>query len=185
MLANSHLGLFNAKQMSEREVERLVGSTDRASEFGAGATSLYSAASFEAVKDIKKGAELFVDYGTNYFHGREQKWNKVFPAATDFVKADEIVRDFAQKLGDEITEEDEIKWKDIVEQTGEEEDKVRTAYALPDSVQDVKYVAEVGTARFDVPGSLQSLEWLEENAMCLYNLRRGQSGIPHAGHGEC
>lgn len=187
MLANSHLGLINARQRSEDGIEILLGSIDRRSDFGTGATSLYHAASFNAEVRIERGSELFADYGEQYFHYREEEFNAIFPTHSNYKEADGIVRSFAAKLKAVTTKEDEQAWKDTVAkaQEGVGEERIRVAYALPDSVEDVKYVAEVGTARYAIPGSSRSIEWLEENAMCLDNLRMGKSDIPHSGYGKC
>ena len=78
---------------------------------------------------------------------------------------------------------------ELKEDMGDEDDeddkgKFRVAFALPEDVEDVKYVATVGTARYSIPESMRSLEWLEENGVCLDNMRMGKSDIPYAGHGK-
>ena len=63
-------------------------------------------------------------------------------------------------------------------------ERMRVAYALPDAVEDLKLVAKIGTARYSIPESSRSIEWLEENGVCLDNLRMGKSNIPLAGYGK-
>lgn len=189
MLANSHLGLANVNQ-NVKEGKRVgIGSEDRSRDVSTGANTLYRASTFKVSdeKKIVRGEEIFVDYGVNYFHHREEKFQMVFPTAENYQEADEIVRNFAKKLQgkDEITVEDEQEWKDMILKLEEDTDKTRVAYALPDSVEDVKYVAEIGTARYSIPDSVRSIEWLEENGFCLDNLRVGKSMIPYAGNGMC
>jgi hypothetical protein len=187
MLANSHLGLVNVMQKSVGGIEILNGPMDRRLDYGTGAYSLYHAASFNANTGIERGSELFLDYGEVYFHGREEEFVAIFPTGSNYREADGIVRKFAQGLGDVFTAEDEQAWKEIVTKLQDEgdEDRIRVAYALPDSVEDVKYAAEIGTARFSIPESIRSIEWLEESGLCLDNLRKGTSDIPHAGYGKC
>lgn len=185
MLANSHLGLANVNQNVKGGKQVDIGSLDRAKDISTGANTLYRASTFKVSTDhnIRQGEEIFVDYGVNYFHHREKKFNMIFPTAENYQEADDIVRDFAKRLGDEITEKDEEDWKNMILKLEEDTDKIRVAYALPDSVQDVKYVAEVGTARYSIPDSMRSLEWLEENGFCLDHIRVGKSTIPYAGNG--
>ncbi len=184
MLANSHLGLANSKQRSEKGIHIHVDSEDRTSNFGAGANTLYHYASFSADTEIKRGSEIFADYGVSYFQHREKKFNLIFPSSDDYNKADSIVRDFAKNFGDTITEDDAKSWADIVERVKDDDEKIRVAYALPDSVEDVAYVAEVGTARYSLPLSSRSMEWLEDNGICLDSMRMGKSDIPNALYGK-
>ena len=207
MLANSHLGLVNVKQTSCDGVKSLIGSSDRSKDesAGAGAYSLYNHASFHAVFDMEGGEELFVDYGKGYFHGREERFGMVFPTLQNYREADRIVRDFVKSHGwdedtstgteltDTVTEELKEEWRGIVAKLtkeGDEDDgangaeRMRVAYALPDAVEDLKLVAKIGTARYSIPESSRSIEWLEENGLCLDNLRMGKSNIPLAGYGK-
>ena len=192
MLANSHLGLVNVKQTSYEGVQSIIGSSDRSKDGSAGAYSLYHHSSFNADINIEEGQELFVDYGENYFHDREMKFGLVFPTLQNYNDADQIVRDFMKShptthMEDtELTEEIREEWSDIVAELkdGEDTDNIRVAYALPDAVEDLKHVARVGTARYSILGSSQSIDWLEENGFCLDHIRMGKSNIPYAGYGE-
>uniref|UniRef100_A0A7S3V6D3 SET domain-containing protein n=1 Tax=Chaetoceros debilis TaxID=122233 RepID=A0A7S3V6D3_9STRA len=193
MLANSHLGLSNIYQTEDKGTHIEIGSGggnngdgDRSAEFGTGARTLYSATTFTAVKDIIQGTEIFADYGESYFHDREEKFQMVFPTFKNYEEADEIVKNFVAeyeiKIG-ENSEELRDAWAHTIAELEEDGDKVRVAFALPEDVEDLQYVAAVGTARYSIPESIRSIEWLDENGMCLDNLRKGKSSIPHAGHG--
>jgi hypothetical protein len=188
MLANSHLGLANLNQNVKVGKWRSMGSDDRSVDVSTGANTLYHASTFKVASEkiIGIGEEIFADYGVNYFHHREEKFQMVFPTADNYQEADEIVRDFAKRLEgkDEFTVEDEEEWKNVILKLEEDTDKIRVAFALPDSVEDIRYVAEVGTARYSIPESVRSIEWLQENGFCLDNLRVGKSSIPYAGNGR-
>uniref|UniRef100_A0A7S1VIS3 SET domain-containing protein n=2 Tax=Grammatophora oceanica TaxID=210454 RepID=A0A7S1VIS3_9STRA len=67
--------------------------------------------------------------------------------------------------------------------TGDAQQKNRVRVALPEKFEDVKHVMEVGTARHSVPDSIRPMEWLEENGLCLDNIRPDDSTIPQAGKG--
>eukprot|EP00979_Chaetoceros_neogracilis_P006873 scaffold1395_cov234-Chaetoceros_neogracile.AAC.2 len=200
MLANSHLGLSNVDQTAEDGIRKLLGSSSRMEDISAGANTLHHAATFK-VKDkpIQAGQEIFVDYGSSYFHHREKQFDMIFPTMDNYATADKQVRAFAANLGDEITEKNRQDWKRIIkdledddeseddDEESEDDEKnegnFRVAFALPESVEDVKYVAEIGTARYSIPESTRSLEWLEDNGVCLDNIKAGKSSIPYAGHG--
>lgn len=55
--------------------------------------------------------------------------------------------------------------------------------ALPDSLSGLKTVIEEGSAPYSTPNRVRSLEWLEENGMCLDNIRPGPSTVSGAGKG--
>lgn len=191
MLANSHLGLANVNQNVKDGKTVGIGSPeDRSTDLSTGANTLYHASTFKvsSEKKIRRGEEIFVDYGVNYFHHREEKFQMVFPTAENYKEADKIVKDFAEKLlvdgKEEITAQHEEEWERIILKLEEDpDDKTRVAFALPESVHDVKYVAKIGTARYSIPNSVRALEWLEETGFCLDNLRVGKSMIPYAGNG--
>ena len=163
--------------------------------------------------EINVGDEIFVDYGYSYFHGRESVWNMYFPTDVDYKTADDILENFKLEWGEGITsDESQRKWtethlllgtgrfqlpkkddeeeeesNDENETDVEKKEKLKTqkriAYALPRSVNDIHHVSEIGTARHSVPDSTRSIEYLQENGVCLDNLRKGKSKIPQAGNG--
>lgn len=55
--------------------------------------------------------------------------------------------------------------------------------ALPQNLEDVESILDYGTAHYNVRDSVKSIEWLEENGLCLDNIKPGISSIPHAGYG--
>ena len=182
MLANSHLGLANAENTNYCKID--IGSNNRTTDYRTGANTLYHSASFTVEGSrIAMGSEIFVDYGEGYFHHREEQFDIVFPTFANYEEADKIIRDFAKTLKDEITEEDEEAWDKLVTELEDDELKTRVAFALPEFVDDVAHVAEVGTARWSIPESIRSTEWLQEHGICLDNLRMGKSEIPYAGNG--
>ncbi len=152
----------------------------------------------------------FLDYGENYFHGREKQWNIKFPTKENYDAADEIMDEFIEEWGEDLNDEAQKAWTENIinplndgtyvlpgkdDENEEENDdkendilkeklmKERIAWALPKSVKDIPYVAEIGSARYSVPDSTRSLDYLEENGLCLDNLRKGKSNIPQAGNG--
>ena len=123
MLANSHLGLTNLNQMGTRKRDtRFV---NRSLNPGSGAISPMDGITFKTQFDssINVGEEIFVDYGINYFHAREDKWNLKFPTKDDYNEADVILEEFMkeqQKLhgkngGDFGTPYSQESWKIVIE----------------------------------------------------------------------
>ncbi len=191
MIANAHMGLINVEQSSDKIVSER-GSFDRSIDYGTGARSLYNAFTFKVCRyeGIEQGSELFIDYGEAYFHDREEAFQMIFPTSSNYEEADEIVREFAARMGnegvkDEISDETRKAWKDIVRKIEDDgsHEQTRVAFALPEKLEDIKYVAEVGTARYSIPESIRSIKWLEDHGLCLGNLYKGKSNIPYAGNG--
>jgi hypothetical protein len=209
MLANSHLGLVNTHQFQTvKKQSRTSYDFDRAMNAGAGSISSYGSMSFQtdAETTIGAGEELFVDYGHSYFDYRENKWGMLFPTNEDYKTADGIMHDFLNMDDDDDSTDDEEEeiWSNILEtledgsyvlpkkhddnddnEKAEEELKTkrRIAHALPKHAKDVPLAAELGTARFSLPNSTKSLDYLQEHGICLDNMRKGRSTIPQAGNG--
>lgn len=186
MLANSHLGLVNSMQLDSNGIKVLDGVEDRQSDYSAGAISDYSSNTFVSSKDvIPAGAELFVDYGIDYFQDREEVFNTTFPSSHDYDEADEIIKTFVEtkNMDDGITDETRKEWEKVISDYQSKSEKKRVVFALPKNVEDVPYVAKVGTAEYSIPNYIRSIDWLEENGLCLDNLHVGKSNIPYAGKG--
>jgi hypothetical protein len=63
------------------------------SQVGAGAFTPYHDRHSTATTDIRAGAELFVDYGNDYFTGREYLYGPI-PLLEDYDEADDVLRGF-------------------------------------------------------------------------------------------
>lgn len=59
----------------------------------------------------------------------------------------------------------------------------RTLNALPTNSSSVDVIAEIGTRYVHYNRSIRSIEWLEENGMCMDNIVIRDSTIPYAGRG--
>lgn len=212
MLSNSHLGLSNVYQIAQRRpnYSRIQ---NRNVNPGAGSYSNLDGISFMSKendhknnnnnndnnkhKGIKQGSEIFVDYGRNWFHSREEKMNTLFPESDDYRIADQIVRIEQWDGNVETIEQSQQKWDDILtklqhgildlhrEHTEEErKSQRRIASALPSNVQDTIHAAKIGTAQYSLPNSKRSISALkEEGGLCLDLLRKGKSNIAQAGFG--
>lgn len=61
--------------------------------------------------------------------------------------------------------------------------ETQNAKALPLSFEDMQLAQTIGSAETRLPYSIRTLEWLEENARCMDNIRPGNSTVEQAGRG--
>jgi hypothetical protein len=87
-----------------------------------------------------------------------------------------VLQQFAERFGSSFE-----KYEEVLNDASTHDPRLRRA--LPNSVKDVPAAIEMGTARFSVKESIQSLQWLEENGACLDNIVGGTSTIPQASRG--
>lgn len=177
MLANSHPGLVNAAEQGpqyKQVVPRNV--------VEAGAYSQYKNTTFLASTDIPAGHEIMVQYGDHWFKQRGYAFGESIPLSQDYETADEIVQEAVKQCNASL-ETDSCKnlWN-TTRETTMNTTNARVYSALPKVL--TQDVAENGTARHSVPNVVRSIEWLQENGMCLDHLSvRDESTIPHAGSG--
>jgi hypothetical protein len=106
------------------------------------------------------------------------------PLQADFVKADILLHRFwslvrgttLRQASDQLAGD---VW-DLVSNLTKARD--RLASALP-SFPDVEKVVQTGTASHSTPDRFKSSDWLEQNGLCLDNLRPGDSTVRQAGKG--
>lgn len=185
MLGNCHLGLINTHLVMKAfglAVQPIAINSMRR-DAGTGAVAPFFGMNFYSKESaIGRGSELFSDYGIEYFHNREKDYGLIFPTPDDYIQADIIVRDFVSNNND-ITEEIRQKWQLIISEQKSDVKKFRIGHALAFSADALHLVADIGTARYSLPDSIRSDQWLAENGSCASNLRIGSSIIPQAGKG--
>ena len=177
MLANSHPGLVNLREQGpkwKQSVERDA--------VEAGAYTQYKNTTFLASTDIPKGHELMVQYGDHWFEVREYAFGGAIPLSGDYKEADEIVQEAAKQCNDTLDSDFCQELWNKTRQDALNTTTPRVYSALPEVL--TKQAVEHGTARHSVPNVVRSIEWLEENGMCLDHIvTRDNSTIPHAGSG--
>lgn len=165
-----------------------------------------------ATQDIVVGAELFVDYGYNYFEGSRESIFGLVPFLTNFKIADKLLSQFTnitQKLL-------RTKWKtcliskltmsdrqeqcrfDYLKKTEKplQTDMYaltklilglwpsRTLAALPDTPESISTLQhEGGTAKKDYARSIRDIHYLQNHGTCLDHLMVQSSTIIEAGRG--
>jgi hypothetical protein len=176
MLANSYPGLENAAIRAPGRTADL----HRGRDPGAGAATTFHNSLFQANQDIEPGAEIFLDYGSNWFKHRTEELG-IIPSRKDFAKADALLKRFWSVTGGNIdTELANSTWDDTWRYLNGEP---QVAAAMPKTMADVQCAIETGTAKRSHPNRIQSLEWIEENGQCLDNIHPARSTVEQAGGG--
>jgi len=174
-LANSHTGLFNVNMLRARNDNLAY---HRSSDPGVGAFSSFHNLAYKVAKNIPAGMELFVEYGDEWFSGREEKFGPL-PLSYHFQEADGIVKKFWKTVKD-----DDLPFaEDLYNLTRNLVTDIKLRMALPETLEKAKEARTSGTAMLTVPNVIRSSEWLDKNGICLDNIRSGQSEIDQAGRG--
>lgn len=176
---NCHLALTNVEEVAP-EVDSA--GLHRSADPGVGAFTPYHNRRVKATKDTPAGAELFVYYGEHWFETRPDVYGTM-PLSWNYAKADHLLKKYKRmknRLDRVITTEMEHDLWHVITHLPYAS---RTMNALPKSAQVVQEATERGTSEVLLPGSVRSIEWLEENGKCLDNIRPGKSTIRQAGRG--
>jgi len=178
MLANSHPGLINAEMVAPHR-EALL---HRGSDPGSGASTTFHDVHYLAREgEIEAGAELFVEYGDNWFKRRTDDFGPL-PLSDDYVKADDLM----EMMWDIIKDDPESQlahkiFKLLLRAT---DSSVRLQNALPRTVGGIEHVLNMGgSGKNSVPGRVKTPSWLRENGRCLDHIRPGVSTVKQAGRG--
>ena len=158
MLANGHYELDNVALGLPKWDDAGL---HRSASPSAGSFTLMHSMSAVATKDIPAGSELFLNYGRAYFQDRPEYRGKVFSAA-EFAFADRLNNNlalFAEKHSSEMSSKVEAKTMKLVRSMlSAIPDLVESTKLVPNSLEEVKRVAQVGTARNQFPDSIRTLE---------------------------
>lgn len=145
-----------------------------------------------ATKPIPAGSELFLNYGVEYFRGRPEYKGKVFESG-EFAFADRLVANLAALAGKHEKELDgateaEVSTvmdlvRDIVASDIPGQRNSNIVSLVPETLEEVKEIAEMGVARSQFPKSVQPIDWLQDNGWCIDKIRPGISLRPELGRG--
>ena len=184
-LLNSHQGLLNVDEGLPR-----YGSAGlhRSRDVGAGAISPYYDRKATTIDSVPAGAELFVDYGPEYFSSR-RKWRHV-PLKQDYEEAYKFLMNFDEVYKDHLSGSDnstaanitkEEFWSNMRHQFVASNMK-RVANALPETLHDAELAIEKGGLKH-ILQEIKSPEWFKKNGKCIDNIRPQPSTIAQAGRG--
>jgi hypothetical protein len=133
---------------------------------------MFSGLEWVLLNDIEAGSELFIS-GEGGFAVATH-----VPTEDDFKKVDRMMHEALKILsGKELSQE---LWEDLLGSV--KTDRIKTL--LPSNSRDLKQASKMGSAQFNFPSSIRSLEWLKEYGWCIDNtVTGGISMIPQAGRG--
>ena len=185
-LVNSHQGLLNLREGLPRYD---AAGLHRSRDVGAGAFSPYYDRRANAFDFVPAGAELFVDYGTNYFISRTTSWGYI-PLAEDYQRANLFLKTFDQLYKDRLANASSVT---ITNATKEEfwnltrhqffhSNNIRVFNALPETFADAKLAIEKGGIKHVIQET-KSAEWFKKNGKCIDSIRPQPSTIKQAGRG--
>jgi SET domain len=181
MLANSHTGLVNLHVRAPTRTSNLHRGLDP----GTGASTTYHDIYFDASQDLEVGAELFVEYGNEWFSDREQLG--LIPLSYDFKIADRTVDFLSDWIGNssmDFVDHQQAFVEDFFALASNiTSRRPRLVNAFPKDLLSFQRAAQDGTASLTVPNRIRSIQWLEQNGRCLDNIRPDLSTIRQAGRG--
>eukprot|EP00537_Pseudo-nitzschia_pungens_P000950 CAMPEP_0172359572 /NCGR_PEP_ID=MMETSP1060-20121228/3762_1 /TAXON_ID=37318 /ORGANISM="Pseudo-nitzschia pungens, Strain cf. cingulata" /LENGTH=661 /DNA_ID=CAMNT_0013081281 /DNA_START=149 /DNA_END=2134 /DNA_ORIENTATION=- len=156
---------------------------------GRGAYSNYYNLEVASTEVIPAGREIFMQFGENWESeaGEKESLNK-----KDYERVDQTIEKMVQffdkhdgKLDDESRKKIyEFLKADVMIAAAGEEKAFQIKNMLPEDPSDLKAILERGGSfTMKAPGATRSLDWLEENGLCMDMIKPGPSTIPYAGRG--
>jgi hypothetical protein len=195
MMTNDHPGLINVHQiptssgsrfwMDEDDALATEGNKhDTLTDMGRGSSSPHSNLRFRATKHMNAGDELYISYGQGWFVSRE---NDNVPSAENYKMAYDTVKTFMQKAKEDGLDVYSLgmqqRYEERIYKADWLKDRPRLKAALPERVADIPAFLKMGAVQFSMKDRKKSLEWIEENGMCMDGIVAGTSTIPQAGRG--
>lgn len=183
-VANGHYALHNIRQVPGLQSDAGL---HRAISPAAGSFTLYHGVEAEATAAAVAGEELFMNYGTNYFKNRDE-YRDIFYEPDVFNLVDALIESSASLAG---------RHPELVGRDAEDRDAERSVIQflkliasragnklIPDTFEGIRAVVEAGgAARNQLPKSIRSVDWLEENGSCIDILEPGPSEDRGRGRG--
>lgn len=122
----------------------------------------------------------FKFYGDEWFRGRSRILGNI-PLVENYKEAEVLLSQFFDLPIEEKTDELLRDLYPIL--AGAFRGSSRTMNALPNSFSEAKRASLKGLADSVQKRHTRDISWLEENGVCIDQIRPGLSSIPHAGHG--
>lgn len=159
---------------------------------GRGAYSNYYNLELATTEVIPAGKEIFIEYGDNWNDEDGEGKQKELLNRDDYNKVDKTIEklvaffDKYESSLDESSKEEIYTFllNDVMAAAAGSEKGQQIARMLPSDPAELKSVLNSGGSfHLSSPNAVRSVEWLEENGLCLDNIRPGPSTIPYAGRG--
>lgn len=186
MLSADKPELTNAKWDTLSSLNRpLLGEDSGAAHPSRGALSPFHSLVAKASKDIKKGMEIFLDIG-------ESQASDNTLSHDDLSKIDELVEkinSYFTKYSESLNKEARSKMynflvKDVLTAAVGAAKAREIAKKLPQDPDELQEIINAGgILSYTYDAGYRTIEWLEENGLCMDNIRSGASTIPNAGRG--
>ena len=179
MLANSHPGMVLAENVGPARPLPIGGR-------GHPGSTPYQDQSFVALQDIVAGHELFVEYGDDWF---AERFDETFGLSRDYRRGNTLAGKWQTSLvdrfsgvpkGTEILQDLSTLMLDMIQPFNPRLHAVLSRLELvpkPDVDFTRLEFQKNPTAYASVPDSLRSLEWLQEEGLCLDHLAVGNSTV--------
>eukprot|EP00529_Nitzschia_sp_RCC80_P012381 CAMPEP_0113482576 /NCGR_PEP_ID=MMETSP0014_2-20120614/22991_1 /TAXON_ID=2857 /ORGANISM="Nitzschia sp." /LENGTH=573 /DNA_ID=CAMNT_0000376099 /DNA_START=131 /DNA_END=1848 /DNA_ORIENTATION=+ /assembly_acc=CAM_ASM_000159 len=157
---------------------------------GRGAYSNYYNLEMASTEVIPAGKEIFLEFGENWEEETEKQ--KEVLTREDYENVDKTIEKiigFFDKYSDDLDQASKLEiyqflMKDVMEAAAGQAKGRQIARMLPDDPSKLKDILDAGGAFYlSSPTAVRRLDWLEENGLCMDNIRPGPSSIPYAGRG--
>lgn len=176
-LVNSHQGLLN---LDEGKPTYDNEGLHRGKDPGAGAFSPYHDRKSYTISKVPAGAELFVDYGPDWFTSRTSDIGYI-PLTRDYNKADKFLKTYHSFASRHLRGTENSTKEEFWGLIRNFQNDSRSLNALPPTTKDAKIALRAGVR--SLIREIKSPEWLKENGKCLDNIRPQPSTIKQAGRG--
>ena len=195
---NCMLPMVNVEDDEDDSFHTSLSGVYRGTSPGAGSFSPYHNRRYLATRKIEPGAELYLNYGEEYFASRHEIYG-FLPLAENYEEADRLLHAYrnvtlkataAIKTCDsnQVDPNKAISISEDLYTLMKEQSTIwteaRTCNALPENTELIDPLLQGGgTSMWHYNASIRDLAWLEEHGQCMDNIRAGDSTIPHAGRG--
>lgn len=179
--ANCFLDLVNVEEGDPYNI--MPNGLHRSKDPGVGAFSTYQNRTSKAKVKVRKGQELFVNYGQHWFEQRERlgpiPLRRGLKKSTTFYRRFKKIRDENPKINHLVFDE---LWDTFVKQSVWNESRIFGAFYNTDSE---RYMLEKNMTlkQIRVEESMRQQEWLGENGICADHIKADVSTIRQAGMG--
>jgi len=157
---------------------------------GRGAYTNYFNLELASTEVIPAGREIFMAFGDNWEDEAEKQ--KEHLTKKDYERVDQTVEkmvEFFDKHDGKLDDPSKQKIydflrQDVMEAAAGNDKAIQIKGMLPQDPSGLKQILKHGgSLASKAPGSMRKLEWLEENGLCMDNIKPGPSTIPYAGRG--
>ncbi|KAL3804966.1 hypothetical protein ACHAWO_012539 [Cyclotella atomus] len=199
MMTNDHPGLTNVRGDKHAFAGRFWEDNDDTAtvegrkhnlnleDAGRGAYSEHSKLGFHTVRNVEAGDELFIFYGQGWFTNRAEVLGDAIPEQGDYRRTYDTVKQFMENAKKDGLDVNSLglqqRYEERIYKADWLNESPRMKAAFPKHVSDIPYILQHGAAAYSMKDNKRTVEWIEENGMCVDTLVAAKSTIPQAGNG--